>query len=195
MVRGALQELTFPNSWTKYGALSQADSAALFVDMFDAFCFGEGPCRMIGELIAYAGDTSPKPEWLICDGSEVAQADYPDLYAVISDLYGAASAGAFRLPDFRGRSPSGAGTGTGLSAVTVGEMYGQENHVLTVAEMPAHTHSTGNSLTGAAVMPGEGPVLVPNPLPATTGSTGGDGGHNTIGPRLGITYLIVAKDG
>lgn len=204
IVRGLIQELTFASSWTKQGLLTPDEAASACVDMFDRFCFAEGPCRMIGELVQFAGATSPKPEWLVCDGSEVLQADYPDLYAVIGDTYGAASDGYFKLPDFRRRSPAGIGSG-----LTIGQQYGEETHTLTSAEMPSHTHSdtghqhtTGNSLSSLAVMPGEGPVLVPNPIPALTGvasaniaNTGGGDAHNTVGPRLAITYLIVAKDG
>jgi microcystin-dependent protein len=209
VVRGALQELTIPYNWTKYGALTPDESAALFVDMFNSFCFAEGPCRMIGEIIAFAGTVSPKPNWLLCNGAEVAQATYPDLYAVIGDTYGAASVGNFLLPDLRGRSLSGFGSGPGLNPIDVGQRYGEQSHILSTDEIPAHNHAdtghqhtTGNSATGVAVTPGELPVLVPNPIPALTGSasanitnTGGGSGHNTIGPRLGIMYLIVAKDG
>lgn len=209
IVRGALQMLTFPESWVKYGTLTEAEAANMFVDMFDRFCFAEGPCRMIGEIICYAGSASPKANWLVCDGSEVAQADYPDLYAVIGSTYGSAGTGNFKLPDLRGRSGAGAGTGTGLNPVALGQQYGEQSHTLTTAEMPAHSHAdtghqhtVGNSIIGAAVMPGEGPVLVPNPIPALTGSasaniqnTGNSDAHNTIGPRLGLTFLIVAKDG
>ena len=150
---------------------------------------------MIGELVAFAGSVSPKPEWLACDGSQVAQAEYPDLYNVIGATYGSADPGNFRLPDFRGRSPAGIGTGSGLSPVTIGEQYGEESHQLTVAEMPAHTHGVHSHGAGVAVTPGELPVTLPSLLPGSTDSAGGDGSHNTIGPRLGILYLIVALDG
>lgn len=164
---------------------------------------------MIGEIVAFAGATSPKTTWLECDGSEVLIASYPDLYIVIGDTFGTATEDYFKLPDLRGRALAGSGTGTDLSPVTIGQAYGEETHELTVTELASHghtdsghVHTTGNSLSSLAVMPGEGPVLVPNPIPATTGSASanisntGDGtGHNTIGPRLGILYLIVAKDG
>lgn len=209
IVRGALQNLTFPENWDKFGALSQQEAANAFIDMFDRFCLEKDTCRMIGEIVTFAGADSPKPTWLVCDGSEVLIASYPDLYTVIGDTYGAASADHFRLPDLRGRVPAGNGTGEGLSPVAIGQKYGEEAHVLTEGELATHshidsghTHTTGNSFTGAAVMPGEGPVLIPNPIPASTGSasanignTGSNDPHNTIGPRLGVLYLIVARDG
>lgn len=194
IVRGALQELTFAESWAKFGALTQEQSAAVFVDMFDRFCFNVGVCRMIGEIVAYAGDTSPTDKWLVCDGSEVAQADYPDLYNVVGSTYGSASSGNFRLPDLRGRSLAGVGTGSGLTAVTLGEKYGEEAHSLSESELASHAHTVGGALTILAVSPGEVPVLAPDPLPGITGYTGSGTAHNTIGPRIGVSYLIVAKD-
>lgn len=209
IVRGLLQTLTFPSSWTKNGALTPEQAASACVDMFDRFCLEKDTCRMIGEIVPFAGSVSPKVNWLECDGSEVLIASYPDLYIVIGDTYGSASADHFRLPDLRGRALSGSGTGEGLSPVAVGQKYGEETHSLTVGELATHAHTdsghvhtTGNSFTGAAVMPGEGPVLIPNPIPANTGSASANIGnagdsdpHNTVGPRVGILYLIVAKDG
>lgn len=194
IVRGALQELTFAYNWTPYGSLTPDQAAANFVDMFDRFCFNEGVCRVVGEIIAYAGTTSPDSRWLACDGASLVRVDYADLFAVIGTNYGAADGSHFSLPDLRGRTATGAGTGAGLSAVTVGQSYGEQDHTLTIAEMPAHVHDTGNSALLGTATPPPLNALGPNPLPAVTGSTGGDGAHNNVGPRLGVTYLIVAVD-
>lgn len=195
IVRGALQELTFDYNWNKFGALTPEEAAASFVDMFDRFCLYTESCRMIGEIVIYAGSTNPNPNWLVCDGSEVAQADYPDLYTIIGSTYGSAGTGNFKLPDMRGMSPSGVGTGPGMTAVTLGQRYGAETHTLTESEIPAHTHSEG-TVTPVAIP--VGPLApVPSAIPAigVTGSAGGGQAHNIIGPRLGLTFLIVAKDG
>jgi len=44
IVRGALQELTYPENWFQFGELTPEEAAAAFVPMFDAFCFDEGSC-------------------------------------------------------------------------------------------------------------------------------------------------------
>jgi len=44
IVRGALQALTLPESWTQQGELTPEQAAELFVEMFDRFCFDEGEC-------------------------------------------------------------------------------------------------------------------------------------------------------
>lgn len=199
IVRGALQELTFPYNWVKQGALTPDQAANNFMDMFDRFCFNEGTCRVIGEIIPYAGSSSPKPEWLVCDGSVVSQSDYPDLFAVIGSAYGSASSGNFKLPDFRGRSPSGVGIGSGLSPVTLGQAYGEENHTLTEAEMPAHVHSydpviIGDLDTEAGGIPQPNAAQIVPLAAENTYSAGGGNPHNNIPPRLGINFLIVAKE-
>lgn len=41
-----------------------------------------GAVMPVGSIIAYGGSTPP-PGWLLCDGQEVQQEQYPDLYAVL----------------------------------------------------------------------------------------------------------------
>jgi len=192
IVRGALEELTFSYNFDKYGTLEPEEMAACYIDMFDKFCFNEGICRMIGEVIAYAGDTSPDSRWLSCDGSSLLRVDYPDLFTVIGTLYGAADSTHFNLPDLRGRVAVGSGTGTGLSPRSEGDVFGEETHTLTVGELASHVHSTGNSAILGTSAPPPFDALGPNPFPASTGSTGSDTPHNNIQPSLAINYLIVA---
>jgi len=44
----------------------------------------------IGSIVPYGGSTAPSG-WLLCDGSELLKANYPDLYAAIGDDYGTPS--------------------------------------------------------------------------------------------------------
>lgn len=69
----------------------------------------------IGCIIPFSGSTIPVG-FLLCDGSEVSKTDYADLYAVIADLYGAATDTAkFKLPDLRDRFVQGANGNLGTS--------------------------------------------------------------------------------
>jgi microcystin-dependent protein len=90
----------------------------------------------------FSGNGVVTPGYLLCDGSILSQAAYPSLYAAIGSTYnvGTPGAGNFCLPDYRSRSPLGAGTGSGLSARTMGEQLGEEGHVLSVGELASHTH-------------------------------------------------------
>jgi len=207
-VYGALQALTFPENFTPYGAVSPDDTAEIYGVMFDQFLQREGMCRMVGEVVLYAGTASPDPRWLFCDGNSYLRTAYPDLFAVIGTLYGSVDATHFNVPDLRGRVAVGEGTGPGLSPRALGDTFGEETHVLTVTETPSHTHtdlghthSEGNALpTAIAIGPG---VPAPSAVPgiSITGSgsanltyAGGDGAHNNLQPSVVLGYYIVASD-
>lgn len=192
-ITGAIEELTFPENWTPFGTLTPDQSAAALVPMFDKFCFNQGVCRVIGEIIEFAGSSSPDPKWLNCDGSSLLRSDYPDLFTVIGTIYGSVDSTHFNLPDFRGRTRVGSGTGSGLSPRTVGDSFGEETHQLTIAELASHVHSgvptfiptaAGLEVTFASL---QDPLISIN-----TGSTGGDVPHNNVQPSLVTLVLIVA---
>lgn len=86
----------------------------------------------IGTVIAFAGNivhgSLPK-QWLLCDGSTLKMAQYPELYRAIGDLYGG-SAATFNLPDFKGQFIKGASFGAATienSTAVVGVGSTQEN--------------------------------------------------------------------
>ncbi len=83
--------------------------------------------------------------WMLCDGREVARADYPALYALLGDAFGTpADAANFKLPDARGRAVAAASQARG-----VGAAVGAETHTLTQAQMPLHTHTATTDSAGA----------------------------------------------
>ena len=206
IVRGAIEELTYSYNFTPYGSITPEATAEVFDDMFNRFCFNQGVCRVIGEIIAFAGPTSPDMNWLVCDGSSMLRADFPDLFGVIGTAYGSADGTHFNIPDLQGRSASGTGTGTGLASVTLGQQYGEQDHTLITTEIPAHSHiDTGHSHVEGNAAPAVGAAIVGVPIPsavptvgvtgignAAISATGGDAPHNNVGPRIGVTYLIVA---
>lgn len=77
----------------------------------------------IGPL-PYAGSTIPGG-WLECDGSAVSRTTYAALFAAIGTTWGVGDGSStFNLPDLRGRTPIGAGTGTTAEAVTASSSNG-----------------------------------------------------------------------
>jgi microcystin-dependent protein len=65
-----------------------------------------------GAIIPYGGSSAPT-NWLLCDGTAVSRSTYATLFGVIGTAYGAGNGSTtFNLPDFRGRTTVGAGTGT-----------------------------------------------------------------------------------
>lgn len=72
--------------------------------------FAQIPQTPIGAIMAFAGTTAPTG-WLLCDGSEVTQNDFADLFSVIGFNFGAQitlrGRNTFKLPDMRARYPMG----------------------------------------------------------------------------------------
>lgn len=144
-----------------------------------------------GCTLPFAGVNVPSG-FLFCDGSAVSRTDYANLFAALGTAYGAGDGyNTFNLPDLRGRVAMGGGQGTGLSNRSLGQKLGEETHILTVAEMPSHTHTvtTMPSWDTYGGYSGGGWFGDPNTL-LTTSATGGDSPHNVIQPSLVINYII-----
>jgi microcystin-dependent protein len=68
----------------------------------------------VGNVVGLMSETIPTG-FLLCDGSSVLQADYPDLYAVIGEQFGTDDpTTSFNLPDLRGEFLRGWDGGAGL---------------------------------------------------------------------------------
>lgn len=196
IVVGCLLELCKEYNFEQFGSVTPYDTAQAFTAMFDDFSLQgiNGGCRVIGEIIAYGASTSPDARWLPCDGSSLLRSDYPDLFTVIGVSYGAADGAHFNVPDLRGRTPIMAGTGSGLTPRSIGDVIGEEAHTLTTTEMPSHTHTEGTAAPTAITIGPGAPAPSAIPSVGITGSAGLDGAHNNMQPSLVINYFIVAKD-
>ena len=150
----------------------------------------------VGSILPYAGATAPT-NYLLCYGQAVSRATYSVLFSILSTTYGVGDGSTtFNLPDLRGRviaaldnlGGSSANVVTDTDADTLGGTDGEEDHVLTVDEMPSHTHTTSTSSEGSSgggiyYGPGSG-----DNIPAT----GGDDPHNTMQPTIFMSYIIRA---
>jgi microcystin-dependent protein len=175
----ALLAMTIPDNWEQVGTVTVEDTIFAASDMFRSLFM------TVGVISAVAWATIPDG-FLVCDGSTYARTDYPNLYAVLPAAF-IIDADNFKVPDLQGITIIG--TGAGFSS---GDTGGESTHTLTVGEMPSHNHTTGNSLLIATATPPPFDVLGPNPIPAFTGNTGGDGSHNNMQPYLALTYVISA---
>lgn len=208
IVTGALEELTYAYNFEEYGALTPQQTADVFQIMFDDFCLKREECRVIGEIISFAGNTSPKNNWLLCDGASLLRADYPDLFNVIGVTYGTVDSNHFNIPDLRGRVAVGSGNGSGLTSRAIGQAFGEESHQLTGLELASHSHTdSGHSHVEGNAAPTVGAAITGVPVPsavpsvgstglgfAAISSSGGDNPHNNIQPSLVINFLIVAAN-
>jgi microcystin-dependent protein len=101
--------------------------------------------------------------WLICDGRTLNIKDFYYLHQVIGTTYGSTASTTFNLPNPAGTVLGVIGSGLGsnglpLTTRTAGQLVGEENHTLTIAEMPTHNHPGSSN------------------MPNTTGVT--DSGHS-----------------
>lgn len=94
----------------------------------------------------------------------------------------------FQLPDLRGRSPLGAGQGSGLTDRAMGAMGGEEDHVLTVAELASHSHTVSTYTVVGTNLVGSG-TSTPGATPET-GNTGSNNAHNTMHPYQATNFII-----
>lgn len=116
-----------------------------------------------GDYKYRASNTSSDPLWLLCDGTSVATATYPDLFAEIGYTFGGAGA-SFNLPDFRGRGPIHPGSHLDVNAL------GDSDGLAEASRTPFHSHagpshqhgpgtlsgSTAAVAAAAALAPGDG---------------------------------------
>lgn len=125
------------------------------VSMSQAASFG----TPVGAILDYAGTNIPEG-WMACYGQSLSRTAYPALFAAIGTTYGAPSGSTFSLPDCRGRVTAcrdlmgSSGNANRLSSVIsnstiLGATGGDQLHTLTVAQMPAHSHSGTTSTNGA----------------------------------------------
>ncbi len=156
----------------------------------------------IGEIRMFGGNFAPNG-WMLCEGQLLAIFEYETLFSLIGTTYGGDGQTTYALPDLRGRVPLHAGAGAGLSSRTLGEAGGQETVLLTVNQIPGHTHAPqASSLPGAQTSPANGlwagarsllystapPGIAMNP--AAVANAGGSQPHENRIPYLGLNFII-----
>lgn len=175
---------SFTGTQAEWDALTTTEKAKYtlvnIIDSYDTenILYADMP---IGTIVPFGGAGAPTM-FLLCDGTEVAKATYPELYAVIGDTFGEASETTmFRLPDLRECVPVGVGKNI-TKSITNHDRYnlgqfkddalGTHNHPLV-----AVTTATFNN---AGV-----PVGIGNNNTPTTA---------THGKQVGVNYIIKAKE-
>ncbi|MBK3733331.1 phage tail protein [Azospirillum brasilense] len=173
----------------------------------------------IGTICTYSFDWCPQG-YVVADGRTLAVRENQALFALIGYRYGGNNNDLFAVPDLRGRAAIGTGTGPGLVNIAIGAKVGQQELLLSAAQVPLqpHTHTatftgTGGGSGGSTTVPFTGTVSVPvtnggTPVSAPTSGTvylgetslddGGagitlKGPYNTSGPGTGAKVAGTAS--
>jgi len=191
-VNGALYDLTRSYNWEEVTGVTPDDIAEAMAIMWGNYITSEAWC-MIG-AIAPCITSSVPDNTLLCDGATYDRVDYPKLYAVLASEF-IIDADTFNVPDLRGRTVIGTGTGTGLTARAMDDNGGEEDHTLTIAEMPNHAHYYTPAIFDLDFeSPGAPDAFAARlGLPTLTDDEGGGGSHNNMQPFVALRYVVVAR--
>ncbi|WP_273446724.1 phage tail protein [Neolewinella agarilytica] len=164
----------------------------------------------LGQIVAFGGNFAPRG-WAKCEGQLLAINQNQALFSILGTTYGGDGRTTFGLPDLRGRSMVGPGTGPGLSNVRLGERGGNETTTLTQANLPSipgpairlggavGNQSIGSDRYLAFNALGETIFTDTPPSSATlnSGSTGNIGGQHTPfsnqSPYTSVTMIIALQ--
>ncbi len=113
------------------------------------------PSLPIGSLTAYLGEDVPA-DWLVCDGSSVLRADYPQLFARLGTAYGAVDDTHFNLPDLRGRFLEGADNAGVMKEPGLPNIKGTYGGVDSGCSGAIYVHKQQNSLNNYSVINNRG---------------------------------------
>jgi microcystin-dependent protein len=151
----------------------------------------------LGEVKIVSFNFAPR-SWALCNGQLLPINQNQALFSILGTTYGGNGQTTFALPNLQGRVPVHVGQG-----ITLGQSAGEQNHLLSIPELPAHTHqpnaNSGPANQGAAAnnyWSGTGSYAAqPNNSmnPAGITPTGGSQPHENMTPYLTLTFIIALQ--
>ena len=162
----------------------------------------------LGVIRMFGGNFAPRG-WAFCDGQILPINQNQALFSILGTTYGGDGRTTFGLPDLRGRVPIHQGTGPGLSQKRIGQRSGTETNILSVENLPSHSHTinavledgnqsspTGNLPAGTKLLDQEysDAAAANTTMNATmVNSTGNNQEVNNMQPYLTVTYIIALQ--
>jgi microcystin-dependent protein len=139
--------------------------------------------------------------WALCNGQFMPINQNQALFSLLGTTYGGNGQTTFALPNLQGRIPIHMGQGH-----TLGEFGGEQNHTLSITEMPVHAHSAQGSKSNGDLAPTSAHVLAASPAliydapanlttlqPGTIGDAGGSQPHSNMQPYLTLNFAIALQ--
>lgn len=143
----------------------------------------------------------PPKGWTFCNGQLLPINQNQALFALLGTTYGGDGRVNFGLPDLQGRVPIHMGNGH-----TLGEKAGEENHTLSIQEIPTHMHfvTVSAAATGGVANPannylggGNNAYHAPSNFTAmnlaTVANVGGSQAHQNMQPYLTLSFCIALQ--
>ena len=156
----------------------------------------------LGEIKLLPYEWAPR-NWALCNGQLLPIRQNQALFALLGNAFGGDPAVTFALPDLRDRAALGAGESREGRQYSVGATGGEEQHALTLAELPWHNHRLlASKLDGDTQAPaGHVPAQTEHELyappdnvvalaPAAVTTTGGSRPHSNMPPYLTVSFVI-----
>ena len=153
----------------------------------------------LSEIRIFSFNFPPKG-WAFCNGQHLPINQNQALFALLGTTYGGNGQTTFALPDLRGKVPMHWGV------MNLGNTGGEENHNLTISEMPQHTHiavgkaSPPNANTPAGNFWASDTGFTPyGTTPAVamhasgTSNVGGSQAHFNMSPYLTLNFCIALQ--
>lgn len=210
---------------TPYAAIYNNTDGAWYLQGF----FGNPYNIPLAAGLDYWGTAAPNSSFAFPFGQAISRTTYAALFALVGTTFGGGDGSTtFNLPDLRGRVTARLDNMGGTTAnrlVTgalasmrhsVGGAGGEDAHILTMSELPSHTHTgttgndtpdhshgynvasvaanqlSGGSFPAATAISGTstGGASTRHVHPFTTDASGGGGVHNNVQPTILCNYIL-----
>jgi microcystin-dependent protein len=142
----------------------------------------------------------PPKGWALCNGALLPINQNEALFSLLGTTYGGDGRVNFGLPDLQGRTPMHMGGGH-----TLGERGGEQNHTLSISEIPTHVHSLVGTSLNADAAPATGNLFgsvtdlytpaanLTSLEPGTVANVGGSQAHPNMQPYLTLNFSIALQ--